>query len=187
MPRARAIQWELVLLRLDELDPDVANVSSVTMEVKDYNQPTSAPLISRTVVIVNAGLSDDQRIARSSQHVVIPFDEGETGLSMAGADTDNTKRFSVVITAVRNGHVVTLGDGVIRVRNDGGVYSGNTPTAGDPTYYTKEEMQGLLADFIKQFNEPGKSITLVSENNQWQVRIFVDNNGVLQTPESNVL
>src|SRR5688572_12215130 len=80
MPRSRAIRWELVLLKDDELDPDAANISDITMEVKAYGQPETAPLISESITgaSINAGLTDAQREGRSDQHAVINFDQGDT-------------------------------------------------------------------------------------------------------------
>jgi hypothetical protein len=180
MPRSRAIRWELVFLNDGVLDLAVANITNVTMELKAYNSPTSPPIISKfiTGASINAALTDAQRQGKSDQHAVINFDQGDTGVDMAGADPDNTKAFSLVITATRNGNLVTLGAGAIRVLNDGGQYSGNTPTAGDPTFYTKDQVDGLLGSYMKLLNDPGVRLILRNKENTWEVQRYIDENGV---------
>jgi hypothetical protein len=56
----------------------------------------------------------------------------------------------------------------VEAKNDGGQYSGNTPVAGDPTFYTKAQIDGLIADFLKQDNDNGK--VLILRNNAGQGR-----------------
>lgn len=177
MPRSRAIRWELVLLNDDALDADVGNITDITFEVKAYLDPTSAPLISKSTSTINTALTDAQRQARSDQHAVIEFAAGDTGLSMTGANAGGYKNFSIVITATRSGNLVTLAAGTIQVLNDGGQYSGNTPTAGAPEYYTKTQVDGLLAGGLKQLNEPGVALILVSPDGHWHRRIAIDNDG----------
>lgn len=179
MPRSRAVRWELVLLKDDVLDADVGNITDITMEVKANGSPETGPLISKSITgaAINVALSDAERQSRSNQHAVINFGQGDTGLSMTG-HSDNVKKFWLVITATRNGNLVTLGAGVIEVLNDGGQYSGNTPTAGDPVYYTKEQIDGQQASFLRIKNKPGVMVIMVSENGQWERRWGVTNEGV---------
>jgi hypothetical protein len=178
MPRSRAIRWELVLVKYGVLDDGVGNISSIVMEVKATQAPSSAPLISKSTSSINTGLTEAQRQTRTDQHAVIEFAAGDTGLNMGSADTLE-KTFDLVITATRNGNLVTLARVPFTVVNDGGQYSGNTPTAGDPEYYTKAETNGLIAHFIKPLNDPGVAIILVSPDGQWQRRLAVNNNGEL--------
>lgn len=180
IPRSRAIRWELVLLDNGALDPDVGNITNITVEVKAWNNPAAAPDISKTIVgaAINAGLTDAQRVGKTDQHAVINFDQGDTGLDMAGGNPDNTKTFALIITAIRNGNLVTLGEGPITVRNDGGVYSGNTPTAGDPAYYNKDQIDGLLGSYMKLVNDPGVRLILRNKEGTWEVQRYINEDGV---------
>ncbi len=182
MPRSRAIEWQLVILDKEVLDPAVSNISSITMEVKEWEDPSESPDISKTTPTINAGLEEAQRIAQSDQHAVIHFDVGDTGLDMTGAEKRNLKKFSLIITAIRNGLRVTLGEGLMWCRDDGGVYAGDTPTAGDPTYLTAPETVALIGAPIQQINDPGVGFILVSGDGTKAIRVFLDNNGILQTP-----
>lgn len=176
MPRSRAIRWELVITKYGVLDADVGNISDITMEVKTKDTPSSAPLISKSTSAINTNLAEPERQAKSGQHAVINFAQGDTGLNMGAADVLE-KTFDLVITATRNGNLVTLAKAGFTVVNDGGQYSGNTPTAGDPTFYTKAQVDGLIANFLKELNDPGVGLILQSPNGNWQRRFGVNNDG----------
>lgn len=178
LPRARAWRFHLVFLYDGSLDQNVGNITNVTLEVKTHGSPSTAPLISTSITgaAINTALTDAQRVSRASQHAIVDVAAGSTGLNMGSPDVTE-KQFDLVITATRNGSLVTLASGSFMVANDGGQYSGNTPTAGDPTYYTKDQIDGMLASYLKILNEPGVKLILVSEDGTRQRLLGVDNDG----------
>jgi len=179
VPRSRDLQWEIVLLNNGALDSSVGNITSMVLEVKTFQSPASSPLISVSIsgAAINTNLTDAARQAQSDQHAILVMTAGMTGLDMTGADVNGAKPFNLVLTATRNGNLVSLAAGTITVVNDGGQYSGNTPTAGDPTYYNKAQIDGMFAAFLKQFNDPGVALILTSPAGQWTRRFGVDDAG----------
>jgi hypothetical protein len=176
LARSRAHRIEVVVIKNDELDPDVGNITSITCDVKAYQQPESGALIQVTEGVINSALDGAGRANRTDQHAVISFTEGQTGLNMSGADANGFKKFHMVFTAIRNGKRVSLAWGEIEMLNDGGVYAGDTPTPGDPTFLTADETIAMMGGYIKAgLNDPGKTFTLQSINgHKWQQGVNPD-------------
>src|SRR5690349_13888741 len=84
LSRGRDVQLEILLINQTVLDASVANISSLTVEIKPYLQPTVGPLISVTVLAAALDLTvtEADRSARAKQHATLVLTAGMTGLDM---------------------------------------------------------------------------------------------------------
>src|SRR6266851_612858 len=88
-PRSRDLQWEIVLLNNGALDSSVGNITSMVLEVKTFQSPASAPLIS--VAISGAALNTNLT------------DGGRPDLLQQGADRRDVRRLPQAIQRSRRG------------------------------------------------------------------------------------
>lgn len=110
----------------------------VTVEAKATRTGAAVAVAnSSTISEVQQGQWD----ANTHEHLNITLPAAQT----AGFPTADETAYWLVITATKTGgKPVTLAAGTIVVINDGGDYSATVPSPGDPSYYTKEQVEARL-------------------------------------------
>ena len=159
---------------------DVSGYSSVTAEVRDSETRTSVVLATRTLagVDLNATLTADEWEAGGTQHALFAWTSDETNWDLHG---QKQRTFWLVIHAITTDSPprrVTLGAGEITVMEDGAGVASNSPSPGDPTFPTLQQVQGMIGQVIRPGTNPaGATITLVSPNGQWARILGVNDDG----------
>jgi hypothetical protein len=142
--RGNDIQVEIGLFTAAGAVEDISNLASLTVEVDTSQTSTGSPLMTKTVLLaaMDQTLDAASWADYSKQHATVEFSATETNLSLG---TDNQKTYWLVVHGVTSaGKTVTLGYGSIIVEEDNAGTAGDPPT-NDPTYYTQEEVNALLA------------------------------------------
>jgi hypothetical protein len=131
------LQFEIALFRGATL-ADIANIDSITVDLKTTDLRTGLPLMSQTIASadLNAALTQDDWNAGDPVdcHALVKFTNGETNLYMV----EDQQTFWLVISALTNdspAHKITLGATPLIVIEDG---AGVEPPASvvQPMYYT---------------------------------------------------
>jgi hypothetical protein len=166
MARSRDHRFELGIRDKGIWQETIAQFTSVTLEIKSTTGRTAAALVSVTIAAPFSTVAEGEWVNRTSQHVAVDLNETQTGLSMGGSDS---KDFWLVITATNtSGRKVTLAAGTITMIEDGGQYSGNTPTPYDPAYLNADQVMALVQALRQNWT--------ITENG-YQRRLGVDSNG----------
>jgi len=177
MPRARALQVEVALFDGSALD-DISDLQSVTLEVKKLATDNPA-LMSKTMAagVLNPGLNLDLWNAGkdSDSHAMFTFVEGETGLDLGGTTYGD---FVLVITGLSSIGNLTLGTTTLRVVLDGGLTSANTPAAGDAAYVRVDQLNAIVANFVKVQGDAGVPQVYKSHNGVFLRRVGISDTGV---------
>ena len=135
------VRFELGLVYNGLIIPDVSNVDSITVLVKDSNSRSGRAMMSKTIssADIDRTVTDATWQDGSKQHVVVAFDHTETVMAVQGIQSN----FWMVISAVINSgtgspQTIVIGAGTIVVSVGG--QSVTTPSSvSSPTYLTADE------------------------------------------------
>lgn len=148
LPRSRDIILQLGVYEAGVWVENPSHLVLVTAEVK-ATRTGAAVAVANTSTIAN--IQQGQWDANTHQHLSITLPAAQT----AGFPTADETTYWLVITATVTGGIpITLLAGVVTVVNDGGDYSATVPSPGDPSYYTKAQvearLQGIGDDTIEE-------------------------------------
>jgi hypothetical protein len=140
--RGNDVRFEVVVMR-DGAVLDVANLASLTLEVRDAADIDGTPQMQKTVAggamdntVTDATWADDTK-----QHATFDFTDTETNLTSPGDDylsNWQVDKFIVLSGITSGGNVITYQTGKIIFREDGAGSAGTPPT-NDPNYYTQAQ------------------------------------------------
>jgi len=125
---------------------DLSNVASLKLEIADGNAPTSARLVSKTIVAasITPFVSKDQFAAGTAAHAVVNLTGDELNPDIGGA---SAKQYTIILSGVTSaGTKLFYGSGDFVIYEDGNSDNANPPPAiTQPTYLTTAQVQALVA------------------------------------------
>lgn len=145
MARSRAHRFEIGLYDKGIFQGDMSQFSSITLEVKAQSARTGANLISKTLTAASfVAIAEGQWVNRTSQHAAIDLSSSDCALTV---DSTNVLALWIVITGTTavGGNTVTLAAGNATMTEDGGQYSGVTPTPTTPNYLNADQTIAAIA------------------------------------------
>lgn len=168
IPRGRHVRIDVAVFDALTFQSNIAQIDTMTLEIKAASR-TGAPIISKTISSFAPNVSHQAWLNGTQEHASFQLTDSDTnGINMGG---ELSLQLWLVITATTTGGKgLTVAAGPVLAIEDGGVISGNTPTAGDPTYYTKEQIDAKLLALFKSGLFP-------SENGTFSLRIGVTDDG----------
>jgi len=163
IPRGRAVRIDVAVYDFNTFQPSIPQITGMTLEIKATTR-TGAPIISKTI----SSFSDialGQWTDGSAQHGTFQLSASDTNaIDMASA---LSKELWFVITATTATAPITLAAGTVNAVEDGGVISGNTPTAGDPTYLTADQTLAIIQ------SATGEVIVTSQPNGTRKMKLFL--------------
>jgi len=127
--RGVVAQAEIGLFNDVAIVDSLAGIESLTLEIRPLSNPTAAAYVTKTVLATAlTACTQPAWTAGTGQHALINLSEEDTNLPAQGGDLV----YHLVLGAVITAGPVTLGTGVLTIREDG---IGSTGDA-NPVYYT---------------------------------------------------
>jgi len=141
--RGNDVQFEIGVFFNDALQ-SVSNLASVTLEVKNDNERTGAPVMTKTVPAgeLNDALTSETWDDGTQQHALITFNGTETNINLSNSNEKTFWLAVSVITTDSPGRHITLGATLLKIVEDGTGVAG-TPPENLQNYYPKDVCDAL--------------------------------------------
>lgn len=183
--RSAGVQFEIALLYNNQVI-DISNVLDAVLEIKATNDPDAALAMTKTIgaASMNRGLTDAEwETGEASKcHFLFTFSSTEAAESVFGTPADTEDHWLVLWGHTDDDSVDKDVFGVGSIKTfDAGISGAVVSPPAAEGGVTLTQLGAMMQDFIKRVNEPGVSITLVSQATQQRVKLYADDNGDFAT------
>lgn len=181
--RGNDIQFEIAVFASDALVDDISNIASLTVRILAGSAASSAELVSHTLTAaeLNGALTNEQWLAKTHQHALVPFTGAETSPALGGVPS---KQFWTVVSVTTNdnpGHEVTLCATLLTIYEDGNGSEILTPDAGT-LYYPRPESDARFVqrheDLAFSRFQNGRWEHYIAETDNWYPEVAIIKDGV---------
>lgn len=179
--RGAAVQIEVGLLYNGKII-DISNISAVTCEIKQINDPDATLAMTKTIgsTSMNPALTDaDWATGEADKaHFAFTWLSTETVDSVFGTPAKSQDAWLVLwgFTNDAGADKDVFGVGTVNTF-DAGVSGSVVAPPASQNGITLDQLSAYLQDYLKKINDPGVTCTFVSPTTQKRVKLGADDNG----------